>query len=479
MPTIQSTFVKMFKQSLHGKDQIAQDNLWEKVRDHYPIIEDIPGKSEKLVTFLYRMQPDELDGKTSIHFLSGVTGYTFNEQSQFTVIPETDIAYLSMELPPQVRAEYNLVRLHDTNRSGEQVDLPAVYPRLIGEDACFDALLGQLRAEERVIMDPLNKSFITYFKNMDKQDDFYDKESILELKEAPSLPGILLSCEDAKIVRNQLKHEGRLIESSVNFSETSLKDLPDYQSANRKYWIYLPSNYEKDSTTPYPLMLFLDGSQYLDYIPAHVYLEHLIGNGAIPPCIGVFLDYADGPLRTSEYNCNDHFTQFLCFDFLEELRKEYQVNITYDPNYSTIVGTSYSGLAAFYAALTKPEFFGHCIAQSPGFVGQPLSKLDRMINDAFSRQCRATFAFEMGTYENNIMQLEYEDHTVQRCSSFDVMRHVYEQMQNKGLTASLHEFIGGHNAICWRMSLYDRIKDVFQQQLSCEERTTRSSAKGR
>lgn len=478
MPTTQSPFVKMFNQSLHGKDKIAQDNLWEKLRDHYPIIEDISGKSEKLVTFLYRMQPEELDGKTSIYFLSGVTGYTFDEHSQLKVIPGTDIAYISLTLPLQLRTGYNLARVHNTNRLEEQVDFPSTYPRLIGEDACFDALLGRLHAEKRIILDPLNDDYITYYKDMDKQDEFYAMESILELEEAPSLPEIPISCEAAKIARDQLRQAGRLIQGLVNFSDTSLKDLPDYLSASRKYWIYLPPNYQKETTSSYPLMLFLDGSQYLDYIPAHVYLEHMIENREIPPCVGIFLDYADGPLRTNEYNCNDHFTQFLCFDFLADLRKKHHLNMTTDPNRSTIIGTSYSGLAAFYVALSRPEIFGHCIAQSPAVVAQPLSKIERMIQDAAHQGNNATFSFEMGSYENNIIQLEYADGTIQSCSSLEVVRHIYEQMQREGLEASLHEFIGGHNSICWQVSLYDRIKEVFHKKLNFEEQNTHCSVKG-
>ena len=90
------------------------------------------------------MQREELDGKTSIYFLSGVTGYTFDEHSQFNVIPGTDIAYISLTLPLQLRTGYNLVRVHDTNRLQEQTDFPSIYPRLIGEDACFDALMGSM-----------------------------------------------------------------------------------------------------------------------------------------------------------------------------------------------------------------------------------------------------------------------------------------------------------------------------------------------
>ena len=349
------------------------------------------------------------------------------------------------------------------------------YPRLIGEDGRFEALLGHLYSENRVIPDPLNLKSITYYKDMDKQDEIFGTESILELPSAPQLADISFSHENSRIVRDFLKQEGRLIEDSVNFAETSLQDLTDYQSTSRKYWIYLPPNYQTNSTTSYLLMLFLDGSSYLDDMPAHIYLEKLIAAGEIPPFIAVFLNYADGALRTKEYNCNDRFTQFLCCDFIEKLRRENQLNITTDPNCSTIIGASYAGLAAFYATLKRPDMFGHCIAQSPAFVGQPLSKLDAMIHHASLQSNHSTFAFEIGSYENNMMQLEYEDGTVQHCSSLGVMKHVYEEMQENNLTTSLHEFVGGHNYICYRISLYDRIKEVCGRQ--CQEEHSCSSFK--
>lgn len=222
-------------------------------------------------------------------------------------------------------------------------------------------------------------------------------------------------------------------------------------------------------------MLFLDGSSYLDDMPAHIHLENLITAGDIPPCIAVFLDYAEGALRTKEYNCNDRFTQFLCCEFLEKLRRENQLNITAAPNYSTIIGASAAGLAAFYATLSKPDIFGHCIAQSPAFVIQPLTRLDQMIYDVSQRSNHSTFVFEIGRYENNMMQFEYEDGTVQYCSSFEVMKHVYEKMQENTLTTSLHEFVGGHNYVCYRISLYDRIKEVCRRQ--CSEECSFSSFK--
>lgn len=102
-----------------------------------------------------------------------------------------------------------------------------------------------------------------------------------------------------------------------------------------------------------------------------------------------------------------------------------------------------------------------------------------MIHAASPQLSHSSFAFEIGTYENNTMQLEYADGTVQSCSSFGVMNHVYEQMRSEVPTVSLHEFVGGHNYICYRISLYDRIREVCQRQLECTEASVLSSTNGR
>ena len=164
-----------------------KDTLWHRVEN--PVIEDIPGKMDKLVTFLYRLGNDELDGKTSVYFLSSVAGYNFTEQSKFAVIPHTNIAYLSLVLPCQLRSAYNLVKRYDEDSLplpfADMQAAPAFYPRLIGESAKFEVLLNDLFAKGRVATDPLNAKEIIYYKDMEHPGELYGKESILELPMAP------------------------------------------------------------------------------------------------------------------------------------------------------------------------------------------------------------------------------------------------------------------------------------------------------
>ena len=458
-----------FSKLMHGTHaEVARDRLWCDVEN--PIIEDIPEQEDqKLVTFLYRLGADELDGKTSIYFLSGVAGYDLTEQSKFSVIPQTDIAYISLVLPCQLRGAYNLVKLHDEDSIPlVEVGSDAVfYPKAIGESAKFSALLNDLFAKGHVETDPLNKKEIIYYKDMDTLDEFYGKESILELPMAPHLESISTSFESVKSVRDRLKGEDRLIYDKVQFSDTCLRNEPGYEEASstRKYWIYLPKDYDPAAVDTYPFMLFLDGSSYLDYIPAHCLLEKMIEDQIIPPCVAVFFDSADGVQRSIEYNCNAQFTEFLTRDFIEILRLKHGLHITTDPKHATIVGASASGLAAFYAGLTKPEIFGHVIAQSPDFVSQQLTVLDQMIKD-FSRQnSHSSFIFEMGSFENYPIEYQFKDGTIQNLSSSNVVGHVCEQMRQQNIPVNFHEFVGGHNYVCFRVSLYDRIKEVYQHQL--------------
>ena len=109
------------------------------------------------------------------------------QQNKFVVIPYTDIAYLSLILPCQLRSTYNLVKryVEDAIPAADTNSAPAFYPRLIGNSAKLEMLLNDLFAEGRVVTDPLNINEIIYYKDMEQPDEIYGKESILELRHLP------------------------------------------------------------------------------------------------------------------------------------------------------------------------------------------------------------------------------------------------------------------------------------------------------
>jgi hypothetical protein len=108
MPTYSSKYLNAFYKTMREThDELAMDRLWGSVEN--PIVEDIPEQEDqKRVTLLYRLSADELDGKTSIYLLSGVAGYDLTAQSKFSIIPQTDISYISLVLPSQLRCAYKV-----------------------------------------------------------------------------------------------------------------------------------------------------------------------------------------------------------------------------------------------------------------------------------------------------------------------------------------------------------------------------------
>ena len=71
----------------------------------------------------------------------------------------------------------------------------------------------------------------------------------------------------------------------------------------------------------------------------------------------------------------------------------------------------------------------------------------------------------MGRFENNPIEFEFEDGTVQAISSLDAVRHVCDHMKQQKIPVDFHEFVGGHNYVCFRVSLSERIKEVYRHQL--------------
>ncbi len=430
-----------------------QDAWFQSVKT--PIIETIAKRPESCaVTFIYKLSEDDLSRNASIYLLSSLAGYDFTMTSKFVHFPNSKLAYLTLILPADARGAYNIVKLYDEL---EKFEIPAssvstiTYPRPSKELNWFNNLLGFLFEAGRVELDSRNKNKITYFKDMDNPIEIYGEESIVELPNAPSHPTIPKSFKEIKLARDELTKANRLIADKYKLTSTH------YNSSlveDRKYWIYLPNNYDHTSQHTYPLLVFLDGSSYLDYIPARCILEELIKNNDIPPCIAIFLDCADGPTRNYEYNCNTEFTNFLTKEFIPNLISKYHLNIDDNPNSRILVGSSMSGCTAFYAGLTYPESFGKVIMQSPCFLLQKLDFLKTFIDNS---QKLGKFIFEVGTFEKNSVAFEFEDGEVQITSTYDSVQTIKDYMQSANMDVTLYEFAGGHNYVCYRESLYELI----------------------
>lgn len=135
-------------------------------------------------------------------------------------------------------------------------------------------------------------------------------------------------------------------------------------------YIYLPQRY-RASRKSYPSIYVTDGGEYISLALMLNVLDNLIAGKRIPPIIGVFIDpRTDGKsagtsTRMKDYAMSDSFVNALANELRSRLTKKYRISS--DASQTAIMGASLGGLIATYAALTRPDVFGLCAAQSPAY----------------------------------------------------------------------------------------------------------------
>lgn len=412
-----------------------------------PLIEAIDVDSNQcLVTFLFQNTADK---NTSIYLYSPVTGFPCSAGSVLTNYPGTDMDYLTLLLPADLRMSYSFL-LVSRQYHYEEPDMTSQsiqYPLPAGELACSLWLFNQLMENNAVCWDPYNSHAIVYYKDWENPVEFFAKESVLEL---PKAPAALIPLNNNLTTLTQ---EKRLFSASLEFNDTSLSSHPDYRNTQRKYWVYLPPGY--DAAKSYPVILFLDGSDYLGLFLTPSLLDTFIVNGDIPPCLAVFFDYSPDK-RMVEYNCSAVFTDFIADELLTVLSQRHGLSIAASPQTTAIVGYSAGGLAAVYAGITRADRFGQVIAQSPSLeILKKTERRDLMANN-LSRQTR--FYVESGSLETLPAELVFADGSSQALNSLQACREMVEELQQQGWVVHFNEFMGGHNTVCWRQSLPSRIK---------------------
>lgn len=212
---------------------------------HFPIVE---GKS---ATFVWQGKADQVKLR---HFIFGL------ESAQpLTLIPNTDLWYLVVEIPPKSRVEYKL--------------------EIWRGDDC------------KWIQDPLNPRLARdpFGANSVFQGDGYELPTWAR-PDPRSRPGTL---------------EPFTIHSDA-FGE------------ERGGHLYLPARFRR--SRQYPLLVIHDGSDYLNYTGMKAVLDNLIERLEIPSLIAVF---SDSPDRIREYANDERHARYLTEELAPYLAREF------------------------------------------------------------------------------------------------------------------------------------------------------------
>lgn len=406
--TVASPRIRQLAEAVDAGDPDALDGFWEEVAAGAPLMEPVgDDDSQTLVTFLWR-DPGDTDNALVVLYSAPNQG----DLTEFTMdhVPGTDLWHKSYVLPSNLRTTYLL----SVNDPLETYDT-------------YEDVLGRLSSYRP---DPLNPVEYPIFGN----DENKYVVSVLELPKAP---------RQAWNIPRKGVPKGR---SRMHELDSEILGTQHHVS------VHTPPGYDSDGD-PYDVFLLFDGWAYYNYAAVTTVMDNLLYVGRTRPYVLVMHSNLDQSVRATELPCHRPFHDFLVQELVPWIDGNY--NVTDDPARTVVGGSCFGGLAAAYVALESPDRFGNVISQSGSFWW-PGPGVPDMAPEWLTEQYRkrpalpVRFSLEIGSLEGAIAE-------------FDPMtahRDFRDVLVEKGYEVDYCEYMGGHDLICWRGSLVDRLLAV-------------------
>jgi enterochelin esterase-like enzyme len=209
----------------------------------------------------------------------------------------------------------------------------------------------------------------------------------------------------------------------------------------RAIWIREP----RDSTTSHNLVIFLDAERYRDRVGAASLIDAM--QGEIADSWIVFVSEESEASRRRECPCYAPFSRFIAEELIQFLGRE-ALDLGAVQRKS-LVGLSYTGLAAAFIAKEYPETFQNIICQSASLWWNDCWLVNEYRH--FPRGYDLAFYLDVGVGEHQ----ENVDHgyVFQRVSQIDAVRRFRDVLLDRGISTYYREFVGGHEYDKWGQTL--------------------------
>lgn len=225
--------------------------------------------------------------------------------------------------------------------------------------------------------------------------------------------------------------------------EISLKIHSTHLGNERTVWI----RRSPVAGQPRQLVIFLDGELYRENVKAVEVIDQLIKAEKIPSTIFVFVSAVNMETRAIECPCHPPFARFIIDELMPWLESEEPAIKHCDQR--TLVGLSYTGLAATYIALQSPNTFTRIIAQSGSFWWNNCWLVEQYAQ--LKTRLPVEFYLDVGTKE---IRTEIDHgHAQQTVSQIDAINRFRQVLLNSGHTVNYVEFNGHHDTAKWRETL--------------------------
>jgi enterochelin esterase family protein len=196
----------------------------------------------------------------------------------------------------------------------------------------------------------------------------------------------------------------------------------------RQVRVYLPAAYRDGAH--YPLMLFHDGTDYLNLGSATATLDYLIAKGLVRPLIGIFVPPVD---RDEEYagTKKDMFSSFITKELMPWIDSRYSTSP--DPVHRAMIGASNGGNIALYLGVNNPSCFGKIAAQSSNVIPPITEKLTKDPPPGLE------YYIDIGTYDIPVL--------------IPMVRDLARLLDAKGYRCDFREIHDGHSWGNWKEHL--------------------------
>lgn len=214
-----------------------------------------------------------------------------------------------------------------------------------------------------------------------------------------------------------------------------------YLDNERLIWVRPP----RDRSSANHISIFLDGELYRDRVGANSVIDSLQGN--IADSWFVFVSMESVEVRWLECPCYPPFARFVVNELLPWLSTQHkQLRLVRN---RTLIGLSYTGLAAAFVAKECPGIFQRVISQSGSFWWN-----DCWLSEQYRLSARVPteFYLDVGTHEL-AENVRHRDDVLQVLSQIEGVRRFRDALRLKGYSVRYVEFDGGHDFNAWRETL--------------------------
>lgn len=198
-----------------------------------------------------------------------------------------------------------------------------------------------------------------------------------------------------------------------------------------------------------PVVLLLDGDDWLYLHPATAAFDSAVASGEMPPVTLVFLPAKD---REAEFGCRPELWEAVRDELLPLVAES---GVTADPDRLVVAGQSLGGLSALYAALEFPDLVSRVACQSASFWWAPgatalADPLGGQVGGAVAARLRERrpdlsglrCAFDVGEHETRMLP---------HCEQVEALT------ERAGATVRVSRSPSDHDRVGWRHAL---LRDV-------------------